>query len=106
MSDRPIPTVTMSVDQSGDTLSVHLPDSFKPEMAWEWDLVRAFLLIRQGWKCEYCDRPLHLKTITIDHMVPQSKGGTDHLVNLVAACRSCNSSKGATGRDTFTERRR
>lgn len=104
MSGRPL--IGMSGDMVGDTLTVMVPDSFAPVFPWEWDLVRSFLLIRQGWTCEYCPRPLHFKTVTIDHMVPQSKGGTDHVVNLVAACRSCNSSKGARGRDVFSEARR
>lgn len=101
--DRPVPVVTMEVSPDGDTLSVYLPDSFKPEMAWEWDLVRAFLLIRQGWKCDYCARPLHIKTMTIEHMIARANGGTDHLVNLVAACRSCNSSKGKKSRNEFVD---
>ena len=45
-----------------------------------------------GRACAYCgqDGPL-----SIDHLVPKSKGGPDHANNTVQACRSCNSSKGS-----------
>lgn len=41
--------------------------------------------------CHYCardDAPL-----TVDHVIPVSRGGSDDISNLVAACRSCNSKK-------------
>lgn len=50
---------------------------------------------RHGFQCAYCSCELDEETFTVDHKVPVSKGGTDDLENLVPACRSCNSSKGA-----------
>ena len=47
---------------------------------------------RDGYRCRYCGSGANL---SIDHMVPFSKGGTDSPLNLVARCRSCNSRKGA-----------
>jgi 5-methylcytosine-specific restriction endonuclease McrA len=41
--------------------------------------------------CNYCGAPA---PSTVDHIVPLSKGGVHHWTNLVAACQSCNSSKG------------
>ena len=34
------------------------------------------------------------RNFTIDHVVPQSRGGTDHLDNLQLLCGACNSLKG------------
>ncbi len=48
-----------------------------------------------GWyKCTYCGKGIRFNESDIDHIWPQSKGGTDHHVNLVIACQSCNRSKG------------
>ncbi|HWR01995.1 MAG TPA: HNH endonuclease [Chlorobaculum sp.] len=55
-------------------------------------LNRKNLLRRDGFRCQYCgskDLPL-----TIDHMVPKSRGGEDSWENLVTACKPCNTFKG------------
>jgi len=55
-------------------------------------LSRKNILRRDAYKCQYCKRgdvPL-----TIDHIVPKSKGGDDSWENLVAACVKCNNKKG------------
>jgi 5-methylcytosine-specific restriction endonuclease McrA len=48
-----------------------------------------------GWRCFYCGRKVNYVTVTQDHLIPLSRGGTNWVSNLVPACRSCNSSKGA-----------
>ena len=45
--------------------------------------------------CEYCRSEFPMKSLTIDHIKPLSKGGLHVASNLTLACRSCNSSKGA-----------
>ncbi|MBI5729965.1 MAG: HNH endonuclease [Ignavibacteriales bacterium] len=55
-------------------------------------LTRRNILKRDGHKCAYCGRadlPL-----TLDHVIPRSKGGDDSWENLVAACLPCNNRKG------------
>ena len=42
--------------------------------------------------CCYCGRQTRL---SLDHLIPKLKGGPDAADNIVFACRSCNSSKGA-----------
>jgi len=42
-------------------------------------------------RCVYCFEPLN--PVTIDHIVPLIKGGTNDIENLVPACGRCNSSK-------------
>lgn len=47
---------------------------------------------RDNFECVYCGCN-HRKTLTLDHVIPQSKGGKDSWDNLVTACRKCNSEK-------------
>lgn len=49
--------------------------------------------IKEKWehKCAYCG---FTENLTIDHIVPQSKGGVDFTKNVVCACHDCNQSKG------------
>jgi len=58
----------------------------------EWRRVREQVLKRDNNVCGWCggEGATH-----VDHIVPWSKGGGDGMDNLVAACRSCNLSKGA-----------
>lgn len=48
----------------------------------------------QEGKCAGCQHWFPFQNFTVDHKVPQSKGGTDHLENLQFLCNSCNSIKG------------
>lgn len=46
--------------------------------------------------CYICLAPLHpFRDFTIDHVIAVANGGTDDIENLRAACKSCNSRKGA-----------
>jgi 5-methylcytosine-specific restriction endonuclease McrA len=45
-----------------------------------------------GFRCAYCSVE---DKLTVDHVVPISRGGLDAPDNVVPACKSCNSSKGA-----------
>ena len=56
---------------------------------------------QQKWKCSLCGKKLNSKLrsthnmgVTIDHVIPVSKGGTGDLANLNAAHRICNIKKG------------
>lgn len=44
--------------------------------------------------CQYCGRKLAKAELTIDHVVPRSKGGRDTWENLALACVKCNVKKG------------
>jgi len=54
-------------------------------------LTRNNIFKRDGYKCVYCS---HEDNLTIDHVLPRSKGGSSTWSNLVTACKSCNSRKG------------
>ena len=49
-----------------------------------------------GGECAYCGRTMHKgERLTRDHLEPVSEGGVTTQDNIVPACASCNSSKGA-----------
>lgn len=50
------------------------------------------VLTRDGYRCAYCGA--RSSRLTIDHIVPVSRGGTNKFENCVASCRSCNNKKG------------
>ncbi len=52
---------------------------------------RREVLRRDHHKCQYCGNHKHL---TLDHVIPRSKGGSHTWDNVVIACNSCNSRKG------------
>lgn len=54
---------------------------------------RALIYKRDNNTCQYCGST---RKLTIDHVVPRSKGGSDDWTNLVVACSSCNTKKGDT----------
>ncbi|MCX7879805.1 MAG: HNH endonuclease [Ignavibacteria bacterium] len=56
------------------------------------ELSRKNILRRDGNRCQYCGT--HSTNLTVDHVIPKSRGGTDSWDNLVAACISCNNKKG------------
>ena len=49
---------------------------------------------QQEGLCNGCKGDFPFRNFTIDHIVPQSRGGTDHLENLQLLCGACNSLKG------------
>lgn len=54
-------------------------------------LSRQNIFKRDGHKCLYCGEKNNL---TLDHVLPRSKGGKTSWTNLVTACQTCNSRKG------------
>ncbi|MCD3254360.1 HNH endonuclease [Clostridium botulinum] len=44
-------------------------------------------------RCAYCGRELKRDEITVDHVIPYSKGGKTDFTNLVIACKHCNQKK-------------
>ena len=50
------------------------------------------VMVRDGFKCAYC-RVSDVR-LTIDHIVPKTRGGKSTFENCVASCKPCNSRKG------------
>lgn len=55
---------------------------------------------RDGHKCHYCGSQ---ENLSLDHIIPRSKGGSDKSDNLLTCCKSCNSSKGVKSYEEFVE---
>lgn len=61
---------------------------------------RSTLIRKYGGLCHLCGEPVEMgdptspKYATIDHVVPLSKGGRDHMDNLALAHQRCNRKKG------------
>lgn len=56
--------------------------------------IKEYIMNRDGMICCYCDIPLSLEDITLDHIIPYSKGGTYNPTNLTIACYPCNNKRG------------
>ena len=54
-------------------------------------ITRRAVFARDDWTCQYCGSRSNL---TVDHVVPRSKGGTSTWENIVASCAPCNRRKG------------
>jgi 5-methylcytosine-specific restriction endonuclease McrA len=63
-------------------------------------MFREGIKARDGYKCVYCGSS---ENLTVDHVRPRSKGGTDTADNLVTACRPCNQAKGSMHVDVFMQ---
>ena len=73
------------------TKFIHVPRRFRRQVT------NTFLFARDRYRCQYCGRSqIELKpreSLTRDHLVPLSRGGTNDWTNVVTACSSCNTRK-------------
>ena len=57
-------------------------------------LSRKNILLRDRNTCQFCSRHFPASELTLDHVVPRSRGGSSTWENLVACCYACNNGKG------------
>lgn len=55
---------------------------------------RSNIIVRDNYTCQYCGKIFTKHQLTIDHVLPKSKGGDKSWLNLVACCILCNQRKG------------
>jgi 5-methylcytosine-specific restriction endonuclease McrA len=56
-------------------------------------LNRRNIYARDGNMCQYCGKKFPTSELSLDHIIPRSRGGGDTWENLVCACTGCNSKK-------------
>jgi 5-methylcytosine-specific restriction endonuclease McrA len=61
---------------------------------WRLPVSRRGVLARDAYTCQYCGHQPGKALLTVDHVVPRSRGGGKSWENLVAACGPCNRRKG------------
>jgi 5-methylcytosine-specific restriction endonuclease McrA len=54
-------------------------------------ITRRAVFARDSWTCQYCGKTSHL---TVDHVLPRSRGGASVWENIVTSCAPCNRRKG------------
>ena len=52
---------------------------------------------RDNGRCQLCGNPVRVEDMHLDHIIPQSLGGSDDYANMQVACPACNCSKGNHG---------
>ncbi len=55
---------------------------------------RLRIYMRDKHRCQYCGEKKAVTELTLDHILPRSRGGDHSPVNVVTACVSCNTRKG------------
>jgi 5-methylcytosine-specific restriction endonuclease McrA len=82
----------------GEHVSLHRPMVIRlvsyvrvPRDTHRRKITRRAVFARDGWSCQYCGTRGNL---TVDHVIPRSKGGGSSWENIVASCAPCNRRKG------------
>ncbi len=58
---------------------------------------------KQMGVCKGCGQEFRFKILEVDHVIPRSKGGSDHISNLQLLCPNCNRRKGDRSMDEFVD---
>jgi 5-methylcytosine-specific restriction endonuclease McrA len=63
-----------------------------PRDAHRRKITRRAVFARDRWTCQYCGH--ERGNLTVDHVIPRSKGGASSWENIVTCCAPCNRRKG------------
>lgn len=81
------------------SLTIHLPEVIRLRKFIKLPyrpipFCRKNILLRDGYKCQYCGKHYSPDKLTLDHVIPVSRNGRDSWNNVVTACKKCNHRKG------------
>jgi 5-methylcytosine-specific restriction protein A len=76
--------------------------SWEKGSTYSWRRVRSAVLTRDGQQCKLQLPGCTGRATHVDHIVPKSKGGTDHPSNLRASCQHCNLRRGTGTKPNLT----
>lgn len=72
-------------------------------MNWIRQDKRLAIYLRDGLACAWCGHSVECgASLSLDHVVPHSNGGSNHETNLVTACERCNKSRGNRSAAAFS----
>lgn len=55
-----------------------------------WNIIREFIIKRDRFRCQRCDKKFPKSKLSVHHIVPRSKGGTNEALNLITLCWACH----------------
>lgn len=73
---------------------IRLKQYIRPYFSLSVRLSRQNIFLRDNHICQYCYSKFPEKKLTVDYVVPLSKGGRHEWTNVVTACSKCNNRKG------------
>lgn len=74
---------------------IRLKTYIKPMKSSQVRFSRQNVFLRDKHTCQYCGKKSAEKFLTIDHVIPLSRGGRHDWINVVTACAKCNNKKGS-----------
>ncbi len=83
---------------SSPSIDIQIPATLKlhrrVNKRWKPPRFRKKVLFnRDNWMCQYCGIALTYTSVSIDHVLPSSRGGVTSWKNCVTACKPCNKKK-------------
>ena len=82
------------LQQAMDGTVTKIGEKFVDYKFFQVGCTRRNIYQRDNNTCQYCRQPFPLSKLTLDHVIPKSRGGGKSWNNLVASCMKCNQRKG------------